>query len=45
VTNLNELKARLEKCVADLDNLIQTMTKEVQGAENDGEEFLPEVPC
>jgi len=45
VDQINELKARLEKCVAELDNLIETMKKELKGAKDDGEEFLPEVPC
>lgn len=45
VDQMNELKARLEKCITELDNLIQTMTKELEGVKNDDEQIIPEIPC
>lgn len=45
VDQMNELKARLEKCITELDNLIQTMTKELEGVKNDDKQTIPEVPC
>jgi hypothetical protein len=45
VDQMNELKARLGKCITELDNLIQTMTKELEDVKNDDKQIVPEVPC
>ena len=34
VDKINELKARLEKCVAELDSLIENMKKELKETKN-----------